>query len=283
MQFFILIRNVTVNSWKGKEMVEEKKRQAIVSVLKELGEATSEEIAVLASCSSYIVRQALNEEMMTNPSIKMVRSKGYVYSEGDSVKNSEGYTDLTPYMAMLNDENDSKYTDGAVYAKNEYSGIVGDPGFYLIIRGKDNGAVALAVFETTYKYYRPEKHITFKHGDREYYVEPNSPLSISDKKIGSCQFYLLMEDFTRIKGAMIKTLLLSDSLAMSTTSFNQADAIKLLKENGWLKQHDDAIAAVIQVREAPVAVLEADPNIELIKRERDIWKEAFFAVCGKAP
>ena len=258
------------------------RNKEIVDALKELGEATSAELAVLTSCSSATVRRILNEEMLSNPCIKAIHAKGYVYEENPG-KNAEGYTDLTPYMAMLNDQNDSKYTDGAVYAKNEYSGIVGDPGFYLIIRGKDSGAVALAVYETSYKYYKPEKHITFKHGDREYYVEPNSPLSISEKKIGSCQFYLLMEDFTRIKGAMIKALRLSDSLSASTATFNQADAIKLLKENGWLKQHDDAIAAVIQVREAPVAVLEADPNIELIKRERDIWKEAFFAVCGKAP
>lgn len=258
------------------------RNKEIVDALKELGEATSAELAVLTSCSSATVRRILSEEMLTNPCIKAIHAKGYVYTEGSEMKNSEGYTDLTPYMAMLNDENDSKYTDGAVYAKNDYSGIVGDPGFYLIIRGKDSGAVALAVFETSYKYYKPEKHITFQHGDREYYIEPNAPLTISEKKIGSCQFYLLMEDFTRIKGAMIKALRLSDSLAVSSASFGQADAIKLLKENGWLKQHDDAIAMAVQVREAPVAVLEADPNVELIKKERDIWKEAFFAVCGKS-
>lgn len=256
-------------------MVEEKKRQAIVSVLKELGEATSEEIAVLSSCSAYIVRQALNEEMMTNPSIKMIRSKGYVYSEGDEVKNSEGYTDLTPYMAMLNDENDSKYTDGAVYAKNEYSGIVGDPGFYLIIRGKETGAVVLTVYETSYKYYKPDRCITFNHGDREYYVEPECPLSISEKKIGSCQFYLLMEDFVQIKRAIVKSLRLSDSLAIEGASFNQADAIKLLKDNGWMKQHDDAVASA-------VFVPEFTEYTKLVERERDIWKEAFFAVCGKS-
>lgn len=260
------------------------RNKEIVDALKELGEATSAELAVLTSCSSATVRRILSEEMLTNPCIKAIHAKGYVYEENPG-KNSEGYTDLTPYMAMLNDENDSKYTDGAVYAKNEYSGIVGDPGFYLIIRGKESGAVALAVYETSYKYYKPEKHITFKHGDREYYVEPNSPLSISEKKIGSCQFYLLMEDFTRIKGAMIKALRLSDSLAMSTASFNplsasttsftQADAIKLLKENGWLKQHDDAVASAVQT------VPEFTEYTKLVERERDIWKEAFFAVCGK--
>lgn len=252
------------------------KSTEIVNALRELGEATSAELAVLVSCSAATVRRILNEEMLTNPCIKAIHAKGYVYTEGSEMKNSEGYTDLTPYMAMLNDENDSKYTDGAVYAKNEYSGIIGDPGFYLIVRGKESGAVALTVYETSYKYYRPEKHITFKHGDREYYVEPNSPLSISEKKIGSCQFYLLMEDFTRIKGAMIKALRLSDSLSASTTSFNQADAIKLLKDNGWLKQHDDAVASAVQT------VPEFDEYTKLVERERDIWKEAFFAVCGKS-
>lgn len=257
------------------------RNKEIVNALKELGEATSAELAVLTSCSSATVRRILNEEMLSNPCIKAVHAKGYVYEENPG-KNAEGYTDLTPYMAMINDENDSKYTDGAVYAKNEYSGIVGDPGFYLIIRGKETGAVVLTVYETSYKYYKPDRCITFNHGDREYYVEPECPLSISEKKIGSCQFYLLMEDFVQIKRAIVKSLRLSDSLAIEGASFNQADAIKLLKENGWLKQHDDAIAAAVQVREAPVAVLEADPNIEIIKRERDIWKEAFFAVCGRS-
>ena len=250
------------------------KNKEIVEALKELGEATSAELAVLVSCSAATVRRILNEEMLSNPCIKAIHAKGYVYEENPG-KNAEGYTDLTPYMAMLNDQNDSKYTDGAVYAKNEYSGIVGDPGFYLIIRGKESGAVALAVFETSYKYYKPEKHITFQHGDREYYVEPNAPLTISEKKIGSCQFYLLMEDFTRIKGAMMKALRLSDSLAVSSASFGQADAIKLLKENGWLKQHDDAVASA-------VFVPEFTEYTKLVERERDIWKEAFFAVCGKS-
>lgn len=195
--------------------------------------------------------------------------------------NSEGYNDYTAYLAMMSDESESPFTDGAVYAKNEYSGVIGDPGFYLMLRGHKSCVNVLPMYETTYKYYRPDEHYAFQHGDRTYYIEPYSVLTLNPKKIGEMQFYIELDDFTNIKREVARELHLSDALVISDAGINQSDAISFLRKSGWMKDHDDAVAAAAQLKNAPVAVLEADPNIEVIKRERDIWKEAFFAVCGK--
>lgn len=198
------------------------------------------------------------------------------------INNAEGYSDMTPFLAMMSDESESPFTDGAVYAKNEYSGVIGDPGFYLMLRGHKNCVNVLSVYETTYKYYKPDEHYTFTHGNREYYIEPYSVLTLNTKKIGEMQFYVELEDFSNIKREVVRSLHLDDSLVISDAAINQSDAISFLRKSGWMQDHDDAVAAAVSLKNAPVSVLEADPDIELVKRERDIWKEAFFAVCGKS-
>lgn len=256
------------------------REEKIISTLKDLKSATAAEIAVLASCSPSAVRDVLQEAMETDPRIKSIRGKGYVFTE-DETRNTEGYSDITPYLAMMNAPvSESVYTDGAIYARNaDWEGFQGDPEWYLIIRGFKTHTEALQVYETSHGYYDPEHCIAFyiEDAEREYFVDPRRVMIVTPKKIGKCQHYISPEDFVRIKRAILTELYL-DIEAVPKEAMSQSEAIAILRQSGWLKSHDDAVAAAVQV---PTAVLEADPNIEVIKRERDIWKEAFYASCGR--
>lgn len=254
------------------------KSEKVIQVLRDLKSATAAEIAVLASCSPSAVRDVLQEAMETDSRIKSIRGKGYVYSEDDT-KNSEGYTDMTPYLAMMNAPvSDSVYTDGAIYARAaDWEGYQADPEWYLIVRGFKTHTEALQVYETSHNYYDAEHCIAFyiEEFDREYFVDPRRLMIVTPKKIGKCQAYIMPEEFARIKEAIIHELYL-DVTSVPKEAMTQSEAIAVLKESGWLKSHDDAVASAV----APT-VQATDENIELIKRERDIWKEAFFASCGR--
>ena len=188
-------------------------------------------------------------------------------------KNKEGYLDLTPFKAMINE---TEFVEGAIYAKKTYSGIVGDPGFWLIIRSHWNNVNVLSVYETTYKYYKPTEHYTFKHDDREYYVEPSGVLTFNNAKVGEFQFIIDGEDFLSIKREIVRAMRLDEGLEMSDAQRNQSDAVSYLREIGWLKEHDAGILAI-----KPEEVTVTDLDVDFIRRERDIWKEAFYAVCGR--
>lgn len=264
-------------------MIREKNIESLTGALKDIGEASYGELAVLASVSAETARRAMLEIEENDPHVSSFQKSGckvYKWSDnvGNEAKNSEGYNDLTPYIAMLNDEvSDSRFTEGAVYAKeNGFTGTVGEPGFILVLKGYKGSVTYLDVYETSFRYYDETHAVTFQNGEKTYYVDPRRVKTTGEKSIGSCQFYLLMEDFVTIKRSIVASLRLDFG---ATKEFTQSDAIRLLKNNGWLKEHDDAVCR--EVMKMPDAKAVKDPDIEMVTRERDIWKEAFFAVCGK--
>lgn len=256
-------------------MTTEELSNKIVNTLKELGSATAAELAATTGTAVVTVRELMARVMEEDSSIRCIRGKGYVYEE-NSGRNSEGYKDLTPYLAMLNDEiSESRFTDGAVYDKpTGFSGVVGEPGFALIVRAYKGTVTYLEVWETSFKYFDQANAYVFSNNGKDYYVDPRRVKTTSDKSLGSCQFYILMDDFVAIKREIVRRLRLDDSAALN--QMTQADAIQLLKSNGWLKSHDDAIAQAVS--SSPVST---NTDYEMVKRERDIWREAFFASCGK--
>ena len=262
-------------------MCDEAKRQKIIDTVKDLGTATAAEISALTGVSVNVIRDVMNDAMIDNPNIRVIRGKGYIW--GEPTKHPEGHTDLTPYLAMMEEIAESRFTDGAVYVrKYGVTGVVGECGLFLVLKGFENTVCGFDVYTTEHKYFDRTRHITFDNNGREYYIQPERVISVSPSKLEDCQFYLLTEKISEIKTAVIARLSLDPKIKF-LPAIDQSGAIQYLKDSGWLKAHDDAIAAAVQIREAPISVLEADPNIEVIKRERDIWREAFFAVCGKAP
>ena len=258
-------------------MCDEAKRQKVIETVKELGTATAAEISALTGVSVSVIRDIMNDEMLNNPNIRVIRGKGYIWS--DNVKHPEGHTDLTPYLAMLEEVSESRFTNGAAYVKKYgVTGIVGECGLFLVLKGFENTVCGFDVFTTEHKYFDRSRHITFTDNDREYYIQPERVISISPSKLEDCAFYLLTEKFVEIKAAVISRLSL-DPKYINLPMINQSNAISFLKDSGWLKEHDDAVFKA-GMDAVPKDAAVYDSGTDWWQREAAIWKEAFLAVCG---
>lgn len=266
-------------------MVRDSTIQKLTEALRDIGEASVAELAVIVSVSSETARKAMIELEESDSHIKSeMRSGCKYYRWTDNIpsgtKNASGATDMTPYIAMVNTVSESKLVEGAVYATDTFNGVVGEPGFVLVLSAHRDFAETLTVYETSFKYFDQTTAHRIKGGGREYYVDPCRVQTLSEKRFGECQFFLDMEEFMYIRQMV--------GLNLRITDMCEANCIATLRGSGWMKIHDDAVFAQAkkqleswQLEQPQVIQPDTQPDAEWWKREASIWKEAFMAVCQR--